>query len=110
MDGGTAFFIMEDGKGAMGCVAVEKSKKSPDVFYMKRLSVLPEFRRRGAGGLLLRHAVREAVAMGAGRVEIGIIADQAELRRWYEGHGFRVKGEKRFDHLPFTVTFLGTDV
>jgi len=110
MGKGVVFFILEDGKTAMGTVALEGSRKSPGVFYVERLSVLPEFRRKGAGGLLLKHAVKEAVALGAGRVEIGIIAEQAELRRWYERHGFRVKGRRRFDHLPFTVTFMYLEI
>ncbi|MBN1572677.1 MAG: GNAT family N-acetyltransferase [Deltaproteobacteria bacterium] len=110
MEKGTAFFILEDGDNAIGTVALEESGKSPGVFYAERLSVLPEFRKRGAGGLLLGRAVDEAVALGAHRVEIGIISEQAELQHWYEGWGFRVKGRKRFDHLPFTVTFMEMEV
>ena len=111
MEKGVAFFVLENGGETMGTVAVEGSRKSPGVFYVERLSVLPKFRRRGGGGLLLKHAVVMAKAMGARRVEIGIISDQTELQRWYERHGFRAKEErKRFDHLPFTVTFMGMDV
>ncbi|MDO9515698.1 MAG: hypothetical protein Q7J01_06320 [Syntrophales bacterium] len=37
---------------------------------------------------------------------IGIIAEQAGLKEWYERVGF-IEGEtKGFPHLPFRVTFM----
>lgn len=110
MEGGVRFFILENGDEAVGAVAVEDSGEPSGAFYVERLSVLPGFRKRGVGSLLLQHAIDEAVASGARLVGIGIFSEQAELRLWYETRGFRVKGKKHFDHLPFTVTFMEMEV
>lgn len=104
------FFILEDGGEAIGAVALEDSGKPSGAFYVERLSVLPKFRGRGAGSHLLHRAVEEARVLKALRVEIGIITEQKELRRWYERRGFRVKGKKSFFHLPFEVTFMEMEV
>ncbi len=58
------------------------------------------------GECLLKHATRVAKSLGAARLEIGIIADDTELRDWYRKRGFDVTGARRFPHLPFEVTFM----
>jgi len=110
MNDGVRFFLLEVEGEATGSVALEKSKKSPGVFYLERLAVLPKCRERGAGSLLINYAVEEARALGASRVEIGTIAEQTELQQWYEKRGFVVKGRRKFSHLPFEVTFMAMEV
>jgi ribosomal protein S18 acetylase RimI-like enzyme len=85
-------------------VALEQAQ--PTVFYLERLSVLPPFRRNGFGEAMVNHVLNEVKRLGAHRVEIGIISDQTELKEWYKKFGFSIKSEKRFDHLPFKVTFM----
>jgi hypothetical protein len=52
----------------------------------------------------------EAKLLGARRVNIGIIAEQTELKKWYKGIGF-IEGEsKEFPHLPFRVAFMSYEV
>jgi GNAT superfamily N-acetyltransferase len=85
-------------------VALEKA--SPDRCYLERLAVLSHERRRGLGHALVDHAFHQARDMGVKKIGIGIIAKQTDLKKWYERIGF-VEGEtKRFDHLPFLVTFM----
>jgi N-acetylglutamate synthase-like GNAT family acetyltransferase len=91
-----------------GCVALERAQ--PDVFYLERLSVLPQFRRNGLGEVLVNHAVNESKKLGAHRVDIGIISDHTELRDWYKRLGFSIKSETRFEHLPFKVTFMSKEL
>ncbi|MBW1710277.1 MAG: hypothetical protein JRG97_12140 [Deltaproteobacteria bacterium] len=42
----------------------------------------------------------------ARRVEIGIIARDIGLRKWYGKLGFSVKETVRFSHLPFKAAFM----
>ena len=108
MERGVVYFVIERGSAVMGCVGLERT--SAEVWYVERLAVLPRERRRGLGKTLVNHVVSEAVNRGAPQVHIGIITEQKELKRWYEGLGF-VEGESReFDHLPFRVTFMSCKV
>ena len=104
MERGIVYFVIERGSAVAGCVGLELA--SSGVCYLERLAVVPRERRRGLGKTLVNHVVSEAVNRGAPQVHIGIITEQKELKRWYEGLGF-VEGESReFDHLPFRVTFM----
>ena len=105
---GIKYHIIEKKNVPCGCVALERAQ--PDVFYLERLSVLPQFRRNGFGEVLVNHVVNEAKKLGAHRVEIGIISDHTELRDWYKKLGFSVKSEARFEHLPFKVTFISREL
>jgi N-acetylglutamate synthase-like GNAT family acetyltransferase len=105
---GVKYYILEKKNVPCGCVALERAQS--DVFYLERLSVLPQFRRNGFGEAMVNHAVNEAKRLGAHRIEIGIISDHVELREWYKKFGFSVKKEAQFKHLPFKVTFLSRDL
>jgi len=108
MGKGVRYFIMEMDGQPCGCAALEKA--AVEVCYLERLAVLPSCRRRGYGKALAVHLMEEARAAGALRLEIGIIADQHELRDWYAALGFVEKGRTRFEHLPFEVTFMARDL
>ena len=101
---GTLFFLAECADGPCGCVAMEAANAK--VRYLERLGVLPAYRGRGYGKRLVEHIVREARETGAGSLEIGVIADQEDLRDWYAELGFEEKARKSFDHLPFEVLFM----
>jgi N-acetylglutamate synthase-like GNAT family acetyltransferase len=105
---GIKYYILEKKNVPCGCVALERAQ--PDVCYLERLSVLPQFRRNGFGEALVNYAVNEAKKLGAHHVEIGIISDQPELKEWYKKIGFSVKREAQFEHLPFKVTFMFKDI
>ena len=98
------YFILEVDSTAVGCSALEMAQEG--ACYLERLAVLPQQRRKGYGSGLAKHVLREAKATGATRVGVGIIADQAELKLWYQKHGFVEGRTKVFAHLPFRVTFL----
>jgi hypothetical protein len=53
---------------------------------------------------------KEARRLDANEVELGTIAEHAELRRWYEGLGFQAKDTRRFEHLPFTVLMMSREL
>ena len=104
MERGVTYFAVEDDNLVAGCVALEKT--NPEICYMERLAVLPGKRRQGFGKALVNHVLSEAKLLGAKSVNIGIIADQAELKNWYRGFGFVEQESKEFPHLPFRVTFM----
>jgi predicted N-acetyltransferase YhbS len=105
---GVRYYLLEQDGEPIGCVALERF--SAKKCFLERLSVLPPYRRRGLGATLVHHALAEARDWGASRVEIAIIAAQDELQAWYERLGFSLIGTRKFDHLPFTVAFLGLDL
>jgi len=101
---GARYFIIERDGEAVGCVAYEDGGEG--TAYLNRLSVLPAWRRRGAGERLVRHVIELARSSGIGTVSIGIIAAHAELKNWYLGMGFTEGETKTFPHLPFAVSYL----
>ena len=104
LEKGVQYFILNLGSKPCGCIALEKA--SPDVCYLERLAVLPEYQKMGFGEALVRYSIDEAKKLGVKRVEIGIIAKHIHLRDWYLKLGFIEKETVQFEHLPFDVTFM----
>jgi N-acetylglutamate synthase-like GNAT family acetyltransferase len=104
MDRGVTYFILEDNGFASGCVALELA--GTKLSYLERLAVRPPRRRRGFGRALVEYVLAEAKRSGAHRVSIGVIAEQTELKSWYQKIGFIEAETKEFAHLPFRVTFM----
>ena len=108
LDRGLRYYILEKDGRPCGCVAIEKA--GPDVCYLERLAVLPEYRRKGYGKTLVNHIFDQAGNDGAQKVEIGIISEDTKLKNWYKQFGFVQKGTKKFDHLPFVVAFMSAEI
>jgi len=70
------------------------------------LSVLPQWRHLGIGGLLLEDAVSRAQALGLGKMKLSIVEENRVLRKWYEDHGFVHTGTVKYDFFPFTCGYL----
>lgn len=105
---GVTYYILESNRKAVGCVALEKANE--DLCYLERLGILPEARRKGFGRTLVDHVIFRANLYGVKQISIGIIADDTELKRWYQRIGF-VEGEtKKFEHLPFRVIFMAYEL
>ena len=90
----------------VGCVAVEPSKDDATAYYIERVAVLPAFRHRGYGALLVDHALSAIRKRGGREAQIGLIDENGRLKRWYINMGFVETGKKKFSHLPFTVCFM----
>ena len=101
---GLIFYILENEDLPCGCVALEF--KDLEKCYLKRLAVLPEYRRRGFGEALVKRVLEEASKQKTRRVEIGVIAGHQELVEWYGKLGFSIKETVHFDHLPFDVAVM----
>lgn len=105
---GVQYFILYVDERPIGCVGIESP--TADVCYLERLSVLPEMRGKHFGIKLARHALECAAAKGAGKVGIGIIAEQTELKDWYKKLGFKEMQTKSFSHLPFNVCLMEYEI
>ena len=73
---------------------------------LNNLCVLPEYRHKGLGKKLLTSAFDAAKRLGCARVNIGIVAENSTLRKWYETNGFVHIGTKKFDFFPFTCGYM----
>ncbi len=98
------YYILHHKTQPIGCVAIEIATNQ--TIYMERLSILPEFRHQGFGKKLVKHTLKKAAELKVGTIGIGIIAEQEELKKWYESLNFIFTGTKNFKHLPFTVGFM----
>jgi N-acetylglutamate synthase-like GNAT family acetyltransferase len=105
---GITYWVLEQDGEAVGCVALEAGEDG--VGYLGRLCVRPSHRRRGHGRRLVEHLFAEASRRRMRRVDLGMIAENAALRRWYRERGFAEVEEKVFDHLPFTVLYMSAPV
>lgn len=77
-----------------------------DTCELGSLCVLPEYRHRGIGEMLLNDAVARAAGMGCRIMKLSIVEENSVLRQWYEAHGFVHTGTKRFDFFPFTCGYM----
>jgi len=73
---------------------------------LNNLCTLPEYRHRGVGEELLRHAFSTAAELECSLMRIGIVEENRVLRAWYESHGFTHLGTKKPASLPFTCGFM----
>lgn len=101
---GEEYFLYEEQKQVKGCVAFEQP--DPDTAYLNRLSVLPDYRHRGIGAVLVRYILEYSAQKGARTVSIGIIAEHGVLNKWYADLGFTNGEVREFDHLPFNVRYM----
>ena len=104
MDQGVACFGLLDGDIPVGFVAVEQA--SDQAFRLEKLAVLPAFRHKGYGRLLVQWAVAYAASAGGAEMTIGVIDDHETLKKWYLTLGFHTIKRKKFKHLPFAVCFM----
>lgn len=105
---GSVFYIASAGGCVCGCIAVRRPKSGHSI--IEKLAVLPSLRHRGIGRALVETALDDARRSGATAADIGIIADHAELKAWYEGLGFTAVRRTHYDHLPFDVLHLTREV
>ncbi len=91
----------------VGCLQL--ADQGNGVWELQKLAVLPACRHHGVGRALVEFARGEASRLGATALTIGIIEENARLRRWYEELGFIHCGTRTYPHLPFTVGRMEVD-
>ena len=73
---------------------------------LNNLCVLPEYRHKHIGTDLLIDAYSKARSKGCTKINIGIVEENAVLRKWYEDNGFVHAGTKNFYFFPFTCGYM----
>jgi len=104
LDKGIIYYLVKLEQTPCGCAAMEQA--NPEVCYLEKLAVLPEFRHNGLGAQLVEHVRIQCGKLGAKRIEIGIIEKDIRLKDWYLLQGFKEKNTAQFEHLPFSVLFM----
>ena len=73
---------------------------------LSNLCVLPSYRHKGIGEMLLRSAFDEALKLGCTKINIGIVEENIALKKWYESFGFVHIRTEKFDFFPFTCGYM----
>ena len=89
-----AVFIAFGSGAPVGMVAAHGGA-SPDERRLVALWVSPDHRRDGVASALIAHVEAWARAEGARRLTLWVTEGNKSARRAYEGHGFRVAGERK---------------
>ncbi len=105
---GIVMFAVFSEDTQIGFVAIENAGE--DKYYMEKLAVLPEYRHKGYGKMIMDFVFDFVRENGGKRVEIGIINENTILKQWYQDYGFREIELKRFGHLPFTVCLMSKEI
>ena len=103
---GIALYGLKMNNRLVGCIAIEKSKREVDTYYIEKVSVLPEFRHQGIGVRLMDFATDKIKNAGGKMISIALIDSNSKLKKWYLSQGFVETGFKDFEHLPFRVCFM----
>jgi ribosomal protein S18 acetylase RimI-like enzyme len=90
----------------VGFIAIEKSSKDSDVFYIEKVAVLPHFRHKGIGFQLMEFATKRILELGGKRISIGLINSNTKLKEWYKNQSFNEVEIKSYEHLPFEVCIM----
>lgn len=82
-----------ENSGALeGCVHLEKQDEK---CYLGMLTVKPTLQGKGLGGMMLEEAEAFAQFWDCSHVFMTVIAQRAELIKWYEERGYRNTGETK---------------
>jgi diamine N-acetyltransferase len=103
---GIELYGLKIGDRLAGCIAIEKSKREADTYYIEKVSVLPEFRHQGIGVRLMSFATLKIKNADGKVISIALIDSNDKLKKWYLSQGFVETGFKDFEHLPFRVCFM----
>jgi GNAT superfamily N-acetyltransferase len=105
---GAKFFgAFADGQ-QVGIILVEMEEDGR--YFAKRLAVLPGYWHRGLGEKLMNRAISCVRDYGIEKMNIAIVNEQAILKDWYLGMGFREVEVKVIEFLPFNVGFLEKEI
>lgn len=88
----------------IGYVAV--SKETDNAYELHNLAVLPQHRHKGHGTRMLDFCKERVKEAGGTKIILGIIEENAILKKWYIENGFVHTGTKKFDFLPFTCGYM----
>lgn len=92
LSSGYGWLALENEK-AIGTVLLVRHPKpqlNPGVWEVKKLGVLPEYRKSGIAHLLLDSLLKKADQLLAKEIRLAVRSDQPRLVEWYQQFGFVV--------------------
>jgi ribosomal protein S18 acetylase RimI-like enzyme len=92
-----------------GSIGIKKEKAN-DLYKIERLAVLPKYRHRKYGKLLMDHVIKEIQKSGGRIAEVEIVNENIKLKKWYLNQGFKEVRIDKYEHLPFTVCVLDINI
>jgi ribosomal protein S18 acetylase RimI-like enzyme len=101
---GAEFFALYEHDKQIGFVAIEKADEV--TYYMEKLAVMPEYRRKGYGKSIVSFVFDHVREKRGEKVSIGIMDNNHALKNWYGNLGFVETSARKFKHLPFIVCFM----
>jgi ribosomal protein S18 acetylase RimI-like enzyme len=75
---------------------ISASSIGGDDFYIGNIAVDPNIRGGGIGTFLLKESFKIAKDKNCKRMLLDVLFYNMKAKQWYEKHGFKVYGEKRF--------------
>lgn len=106
LTGSKEFYYYSLNKIPVGFIAIEKSMRAKNLYYIEDVAVHPEYRHKNIGKQLMSFAINRIESLGGNAISIGIIDSNSRLKEWYKQLGFRETSIKQFAHLPFDVCYL----
>lgn len=110
LDDGIELYALSVDNKMVGCIAIEKSTKEIDTYYIEKVSVIPDYRNQGYGVRLMDFATAKVLASGGKFISVALIDSNTKLKNWYSTQGFMETGTKDFEHLPFRVCFMNKQI
>lgn len=105
---GRPMFLFYQGDTPVGYFSLAKC--SDEEWELNNLAVLPEYRHLGIGKTIVDYAVTMVKSCDGNKISIGIIEENLILKNWYLKLGFNHISTRKFEHLPFTVGFMKTEI
>lgn len=103
MDKGSRFFLAFHRDVPVGNVSISRDRHNPQRGYIGRLCVVPAYRGKGCGKLLIDHAENFLRASGVECIEISIVAEFTRLEEYYKSLGYITLEKKSVPSLPFMI-------
>jgi len=110
LDKGIELYQLKVDEKAVGCIAIEKSQKEKDVYYIEKVSIIPAYRHLGYGIRMMDFAKEKIKGYSGKWISIALIDSNTVLKNWYLNQGFKETGVKDFPQLPFRVCFMNKEV
>ena len=107
---GIELFALLANRKIIGCIAIEKSSKVTNLFYIEKVSIVPEYRNQGYGVQLMNFAISKIKESGGREVSVALIDSNRKLKKWYTEQGFIETVTRDFEHLPFHVCFMNKQI
>ena len=101
---GAVWYIANHYEIPIGCVALVPI--SPGHWRIHKLAVLPDYRGKGLGKLLLWHGERHAFTEGARKLSLSCLLEDEPLMRFYNRLGYRLRKEKAYKKTVHHMAFL----